>query len=94
MLDMMMSMQRASLQAVSAFQPFVSAFLDSSNTADRATRAAFGGATHRRPSELRKIHETNEEQLMWRGGVDHSCARHSGRVPAERERKLHLPHGL
>jgi hypothetical protein len=32
MLDMMMNMQRLSLQAVSAYQPLVSAFLDSAKT--------------------------------------------------------------
>ena len=38
MLDMMMNLQRLSLQAVSAYQPLVSAFLDSAKTAEHAAR--------------------------------------------------------
>jgi hypothetical protein len=40
MLDMMMNIQRLSLQAVSAYQPLVSAFLDSTKTAEHAARQA------------------------------------------------------
>jgi hypothetical protein len=63
MLDMMMNMQRLSLQAASAYQPFVSAFLDSTKAAERAARPLLGAA-HGRPSELREIHDANEEQLI------------------------------
>jgi hypothetical protein len=41
MLDMMMNMQRLGLQAVSAYQPLVSAFPDSTSAAERATRLRF-----------------------------------------------------
>ena len=41
MFDMMMNMQRLGLQAVSAYQPLVSAFLDSTSAAERATRPRF-----------------------------------------------------
>jgi stress response protein YsnF len=63
MLDMMMSMQRLGLQAVSAYQPLVSAFLDSTTVAERATRPLFGATRDRRP-EVRKLHDTNEEQVI------------------------------
>jgi stress response protein YsnF len=62
MLGMMMNMQRLSLQAASAYQPFVSAFLDSTKAAERAARPLFGAALGR-PSE-RDIHDANEEQLI------------------------------
>jgi stress response protein YsnF len=52
MLDMMMNMQRLTLQAVSAYQPLVSAFLNSTSAAER------------RQSELRGLHNTNEEQVI------------------------------
>jgi stress response protein YsnF len=59
-LDMLMIMQRLSLQA---YQPFVSALLDSTIVAERAARPLFGAARGR-PSELRELHETNEEQVI------------------------------
>jgi hypothetical protein len=58
MLDMMMNMQRLTLQAVSAYQPLVSAFLNSTSAPERATRPIFGR------SELRGSHDTNEEQVI------------------------------
>jgi stress response protein YsnF len=58
MLDMMMNMQRLGLQAVSAYQPLVSTFLDSTSAAaERATRPRFD-PTRGRP------HDTNEEQVI------------------------------
>jgi hypothetical protein len=55
--------QRLSLQTVAAYQPFISAFLDSLNVAERATRplvsAHCGGS-----SELRELHDTNDEQVV------------------------------
>jgi stress response protein YsnF len=58
MLDMMMNMQRLGLQAVSAYQPLVSTFLDSTSAAaERATRSRFD-STRGRP------HDTNEEQVI------------------------------
>ena len=53
MLDMMMNMQRLSLQAVSAYQPLVSAFLNSAKTAEYAARpfAAAAAATRARSPE-------------------------------------------
>jgi stress response protein YsnF len=60
MLDMMMNMQRLTFQAVSAYQPLVSAFLNSTSAAERATRPLFG-ATRDRQAEL---HNTNEEQVI------------------------------
>jgi hypothetical protein len=63
MLDMMMNMQRLGLQAVSAYQPFVSAFLDSTSAAERATRPRFD-ATRGRPSGPRELHDANEEQVI------------------------------
>jgi hypothetical protein len=62
-LDMMMNMQRLGLQAVSAYQPLVSAFLDSASAAERATSPLFG-ATHGRRSGLSELHDTNEEQVI------------------------------
>jgi stress response protein YsnF len=59
MLDMIMNMQRLSLQAVSAYQPFVSAFLDSTKTAEHAARPFFAAAAARRES-----HDSNEEQVI------------------------------
>jgi hypothetical protein len=64
MLDMMMNMQRLGLQAVSAYQPLVSTFLDStSSAAERATRPRFD-FMRGRPSGLRESHDTNEEQVI------------------------------
>jgi hypothetical protein len=64
MFDMMMNMQRLGLQAVSAYQPLVSTFLDStSSAAERATRPRFD-FTRGRPSGLRESHDTNEEQVI------------------------------
>ena len=60
MLDMMMNMQRLSLQAVSAYQPLVSAFMNSTSAAERAARPAFG-ATRDRQSDS---HDTNEEKVI------------------------------
>jgi stress response protein YsnF len=59
MLDMIMNMQRLSLQAVSAYQPFVSAFLDSTKTAEHAARPFFAAAAARPES-----HDSNEEQVI------------------------------
>jgi stress response protein YsnF len=59
MLDMIMNMQRLSLQAVSAYQPFVSAFLDSTKTAEHAARPFFAAAAARP-----KSHDSNEEQVI------------------------------
>jgi hypothetical protein len=63
MLDMMIRMQRLSLQAASVYQPFVSAFLDSTKAAERATRPLFD-APRGHSSELRELHHTNEEQVI------------------------------
>jgi stress response protein YsnF len=65
MLDMMMDMQRLSLRAVSAYQPFVSAFLDSTKTAEHAARPFFAAAAAR-PSapDYRESHNPNEEQVI------------------------------
>jgi stress response protein YsnF len=63
MLDMMMNMQRLGLQTVSAYQPFISAFLDSTSAAERVTRPRFD-ATRGRLSGLRELHDTNEEQVI------------------------------
>ncbi len=60
MLDMMMNMQRLTFQAVSAYQPLVSAFLNSTSAAERATRPIFGAS--RQPE--RELHNTNEEQVI------------------------------
>jgi hypothetical protein len=62
MLDMMMNMQRLGLQAVSAYQPLVSAFLDSTSAAERTTRLRFD-AQRGRPG-FRELHDTNEEQVI------------------------------
>jgi hypothetical protein len=65
MLDMMMNMQRLSLQAVSAYQPLVSAFLDSTKTAEHAARPFFAAAAARpRAPEYRESHDSNEEQVI------------------------------
>src|ERR1700689_1713873 len=61
MLDMMMNMPRLSLQAVSAYQPLVSAFLDSTKTAEHAARPFFAAGRPRAP-EYRESHDPNEEQ--------------------------------
>jgi Domain of unknown function (DUF2382) len=62
MLDMMMNMQRLGLQAVSAYQPLASAFLNSTSAAERATRPVFGAM--RGPVGVRESHDTNEEQVI------------------------------
>jgi hypothetical protein len=54
MLDMMMNMQRLTLQAVSAYQPLVSAFLNSASAVERSGRQ----------TELRGLHNTDEEQVI------------------------------
>jgi stress response protein YsnF len=59
MLDMMMNMQRLGLQAVSAYQPLVSAFLDSTKAAEHAARPFFAAAGARP-----ELHDTNEEQVI------------------------------
>ncbi len=63
MFDMMMNMQRLGLQAVSAYQPLVSAFMDSTSAAERATRSRFE-STRARSSGLRELHETSDEQVI------------------------------
>jgi stress response protein YsnF len=66
MLDTIMNMQRLSLQAVSAYQPFVSAYLDSIKTTEQAARPFFGAAAAARPRapEYRDSHDANEEQVI------------------------------
>ncbi len=66
MLDMMMNMQRLSLQAVSAYQPLVSAFLDSTKSVERAARPFFSAAATSRPRapEYRESNDSNEEQVI------------------------------
>jgi stress response protein YsnF len=64
MLDMMVNMQRLSLQAVSAYQPLVSAFLDSTKTAEHAARPFFAAAARARVPEYRESHDSNEEQVI------------------------------
>lgn len=59
MLDMMMNLQRLGLQAMSAYQPLTTVFLDSTLAAQRAARLA-----RTRPSEFREIRDTNEEQVI------------------------------
>jgi hypothetical protein len=56
MLDMMINMQRLGLQAMSVYQPLVSAFLDSANATSLGTRG--------RASGLRGSHDSNEEQVI------------------------------
>jgi hypothetical protein len=63
MLDMMIRMQRLSLQAASAYQPFVSAFLGLTKATERATLPLFG-APRGHSSEPRGLHDTNEEQVI------------------------------
>ena len=63
MLDMMMNMQRLSLQAVSAYQPLVSAFLNSTKTAENSVRPFFAAGRPRAP-EYRELHDSNEEQVI------------------------------
>jgi hypothetical protein len=62
MLDMMLNMQRLTLQAVSAYQPLVSAFAGSTSAAERAARPLFS-APRDRQSE-RGLLNTNEEQVI------------------------------
>jgi stress response protein YsnF len=62
MLDMMMNMQRLGLQAVSAYQPLLSAFLDPTKIVEPA--ATFFAAGRPRPSEYRESHDSNEEQVI------------------------------
>ncbi len=63
MFDMMMDMQRIGLQAASAYQPLVSAFLNSTNAAERATPSFFSAPRSRSP-ELREVRDTNDEQVI------------------------------
>jgi len=63
MFDMMMNMQRIGLQAVSAYQPLVSAFMDSTSAAERATRPRFE-STRSRSAGLRELHDTSDEQVI------------------------------
>jgi len=60
MLEMMMTMQRLSLQA---YQPLVSAFMDSTRTAEHAARPFFTAGRPRAP-EYRESHDSNEEQVI------------------------------
>jgi hypothetical protein len=62
--DMMMSMQRLGLQALSIYQPLTSALLDSTAAAQRGTRSGFFGGASGRSSELRDVRNTNEEQVI------------------------------
>ena len=66
MLEMMMNMQRLSLQAVSAYQPLVSAFLNSTKTAEHVARPFFAAAVaaRARVPEYRESHDSNEEQVI------------------------------
>jgi hypothetical protein len=63
MLDMMMNIQRLSLQAVSAYQPLVTAFLNSTSAAERAMRP-ISGATRDGQPEARAAHDANEERVI------------------------------
>jgi hypothetical protein len=54
MFDMMMNMQRLTLQAASAYQPLVSAFLNSTSAAERSDRQ----------TALRGFHNSNEERVI------------------------------
>lgn len=65
LLDMMMNMQRLSLQAVSAYQPIVSAFLDSTKTVESTARPFFAPAPARPPvPENRDYKNSNDEQVI------------------------------
>ena len=64
MFNMMLNMQRIGLQAISAYQPLVSTFLDATATTERNTRQAAYGATRNRFSETKEVHNTNEEQVI------------------------------
>jgi stress response protein YsnF len=63
MLDMMMNMQRLGFQAVSAYQPLASAFLNSTSAAERTARPLFGTTRSPVPG-VRASHDTNEEQVI------------------------------
>jgi hypothetical protein len=63
-LDMMMNMQRLGLRALSIYQPFTSAFLDSTAAAQRGIGSGFFGGARGRSSELRDVRNTNEEQVI------------------------------
>jgi stress response protein YsnF len=63
MLDMMMNMQRLGLQAVSAYQPLISAFLDPTKIVEPAARPFFAAGRPRTP-EYRESHDSNEEQVI------------------------------
>jgi stress response protein YsnF len=64
MLDMMMDVQRAGLRAMTMYQPIVSAFWDRTRAAELGTRSAFFGTPVGRPSEIREVHDTHEEQVL------------------------------
>ena len=61
MLDMMMDMQRLGLRAISAYQPLVSAFVNSANATGLGRSF---GVPSGRASELRGSNNTNEEQVI------------------------------
>jgi stress response protein YsnF len=62
-IDMMMNVQRLSLQAMSVYQPLASAFLDSTKTAGPGARP-FSAAGRPRAPEYRESHDSNEEQVI------------------------------
>jgi stress response protein YsnF len=64
MLDMMMDMQRAGLRAMTMYQPIAFAFLDTTKAAEWGSQSAFFGAPRIRPSELREVRDTDEEQVI------------------------------
>ena len=64
MFNMMLNMQRIGLQAMSAYQPLVSTFLDATAKTERTARQATSGAVHNRFSDVKEVHSTNEEQVI------------------------------
>ncbi len=60
MLDMIIRMQRIGLQAMSVYQPLASAFLNSADSARKATWAAQPG----NPAAFREARDLNEEQVI------------------------------
>jgi hypothetical protein len=63
MLDMMMNMQRLSIQAMTSFQPLASTFLTSAKAAERAAQPFFAAA-QRRGAELGDVRGANEERVI------------------------------
>jgi len=63
-LDMMLQMQQLGLRAMTLYQPLVSAFLPSMDTAERNTPSALFGAMRGRTLEARETHDANEERII------------------------------